>query len=129
VLADIAAQGGVDGYWLLGDLAAIGYDPAAAVARCAGLPNVRATRGNTDRLVTAFDMDRAAAEAGDAGVAVAIEVARGFAWTQGALAPAAASASTCCKAASASWPSRASAGWTSRTRPPAAGAGRPAWCR
>ena len=28
VLKDIAAQGGADRYWVLGDLVAIGYDPA-----------------------------------------------------------------------------------------------------
>ena len=30
VLADIAAEGGVNAYWVLGDLAAIGYDPVGA---------------------------------------------------------------------------------------------------
>ena len=53
VLADIAAQGGVDGYWILGDLAAIGYDPVGAIERLVALPNVRFTRGNTDRYVVA----------------------------------------------------------------------------
>jgi hypothetical protein len=31
-LADIEAKGGVDAYWLLGDYAAIGFDPAGALA-------------------------------------------------------------------------------------------------
>ena len=31
VLADIAAQGGVDETWVLGDLAALGYDPVGVL--------------------------------------------------------------------------------------------------
>lgn len=56
VLADIEAQGGVDGYWIVGDLAALGHDPTGAVERMRGLPNVQFVRGNTDRsLVQAMD--------------------------------------------------------------------------
>lgn len=52
VLADIAAQGGVDGYWLLGDLVAMGPDPAGVMQRLRTLPNQQAIRGNTDRWLT-----------------------------------------------------------------------------
>ncbi len=53
VLADIAAQGGVDEYWFLGDFAAIGPEPAAVLERIGQLSNVILLRGNTDRyLVT-----------------------------------------------------------------------------
>ncbi len=50
VLADVERLGGVDGYWVLGDLAAIGPDPAGAMDRLAALPGARFVRGNTDRL-------------------------------------------------------------------------------
>lgn len=53
VLADIEAQGGVDGYWLLGDFSAMGFDPVGVLERVAKLPNAVFTRGNHDRaLVT-----------------------------------------------------------------------------
>jgi predicted phosphodiesterase len=55
VLADIQAAGGVDGYWVLGDLAAIGYDPVGVIERLARLPNAQFTRGNTDRYLTTGD--------------------------------------------------------------------------
>ena len=39
VLAHIQAQGGVDDYWVLGDLCAIGYDPVGVLERLSALPN------------------------------------------------------------------------------------------
>ena len=51
VLADIEAQGGVDGYWGLGDLAALGPEPVAVLERLAQLPNACFTRRNTERYV------------------------------------------------------------------------------
>jgi predicted phosphodiesterase len=89
VLADIAAQGGVDGYWVLGDLAAIGYAPAATIERLHSLPGVLFTRGNTDRYVTTGDRPppTPADVARDPGLlAQYTEVTNGFAWTQGYLA-------------------------------------------
>lgn len=52
VLADIQAQGGVDEYWILGDLVAIGHDPLGVLERLSKLPNAHFIRGNTDRYVT-----------------------------------------------------------------------------
>ncbi len=52
VLADIAAQGQVDAFLVLGDVAAIGYDPVAVIERLVALPNVHFVRGNTDRYTT-----------------------------------------------------------------------------
>ena len=52
VLADIQSQGGVDEYWILGDLVAIGHDPIGVVERLTKLPNAHFIRGNTDRYVT-----------------------------------------------------------------------------
>ncbi len=53
VLADVESHGGVDAYWVLGDLAALGHDPAGAIDRLAALPDARFVRGNTDRLTLA----------------------------------------------------------------------------
>ncbi len=49
VLADIERRGGVDGYWLLGDYCAIGFDPAGVVERLLALPNATFIRGNSER--------------------------------------------------------------------------------
>jgi predicted phosphodiesterase len=51
VLADIEARGGVDAYWVLGDLCAVGFDPAGVIDRLAGLKNALFVRGNADRYV------------------------------------------------------------------------------
>lgn len=50
VLADGAAAG-VTRWWVLGDLAAVGPEPAPTVERLANLANVRFVRGYTDRYV------------------------------------------------------------------------------
>lgn len=88
VLADIAAQGGVDGYWILGDLVAIGPDPVGTIERLTSLPNARFIRGNTDRYVFAGDRpfpSIAEAEADPKLLPILVEVAGTMAWTQGAL--------------------------------------------
>ncbi len=51
VLDDIQSQGGVDGYWILGDHANQGYDPVGVVERINGLSDARCVTGNTDRYV------------------------------------------------------------------------------
>jgi len=48
VIADGAEQG-VAAWWVLGDLAAVGPEPAATLERLANLPDARFVRGNTDR--------------------------------------------------------------------------------
>jgi predicted phosphodiesterase len=50
VVADGSAAG-VTTWWVLGDLVALGPEPAATLGRLADLPNVRFVRGNTDRYV------------------------------------------------------------------------------
>ncbi len=50
ILEDIETRGGVDAYWVLGDLAALGHDPAGSIDRLTALPDARFVRGNTDRL-------------------------------------------------------------------------------
>lgn len=88
VLADIERHGGVDEYWVLGDLVAVGPQPVAVLERLAALPNARFTRGNTDVYITtgsrpppsardvAADIDR---------LATFEEVVQTMAWTQGAV--------------------------------------------
>ena len=88
VLADVDAQGGVDAYWVLGDLVAIGHDPVGVLERLIRLPNARFVRGNTDRYVFAGDrpfpsITEAAADAEL--LPILVEVAGTMAWTQGAL--------------------------------------------
>jgi predicted phosphodiesterase len=86
VLADIEARGGVDGYWILGDIVALGPDPVGVLTRIRDLPNVTCIRGNTDRYVVTGDrprptLDEAAAE--PSLLTSLVGVAGTFAWTQG----------------------------------------------
>jgi predicted phosphodiesterase len=88
VLADVEAAGGVDGYWVLGDLAAIGHDPVGALERLRALPNVGFVRGNTDRYVVTGERPPPRAEdvrSRPELLDVFAEVQGSFAWTQGAL--------------------------------------------
>ena len=90
VLADIRAAGGVDAYWVLGDLAALGPEPVAAVERLTALPAVRFVRGNTERYVTTGDRPPPPATLETIGddprrLALLLQIAESFAWTQGAV--------------------------------------------
>jgi predicted phosphodiesterase len=88
VLADIERQGGVDGYWILGDFAALGYAPVGVLERISQLPGLVCTRGNTDRyLVTG---ERPFPSISDAQsdpnlIPKIVEMNASFAWTQGAV--------------------------------------------
>jgi predicted phosphodiesterase len=88
VLADVAAAGGVDEYWVLGDHAALGPDPTGSIGRLLALPNARFVRGNTDRYTTTGDRPAPTPEevlANPALLPTALQVAASFAWTQGAV--------------------------------------------
>jgi predicted phosphodiesterase len=88
VLADIQAQGGAEGYWVLGDLVALGPDPVGVLERLTALPNVQYVRGNTDRYVVSGDWPPptlADIAADPSRLAALVELAGTFAWTQGAL--------------------------------------------
>ncbi len=88
VLADIEAQGGVDAYWVLGDLAAIGYDPIGALERLARLANASFARGNTDRYLVEGTWPPPWLQAVEHDPSLLpwyTEVVRSFAWTQGAV--------------------------------------------
>ena len=56
VLADIQSQGAVDAYWVLGDFAALGYDPVTPLEKVTALSHASFTRGNTDRYVVTGDL-------------------------------------------------------------------------
>jgi predicted phosphodiesterase len=91
VLADIQTQGDVDGYWVLGDLVALGPDPVGVLERLTALPNVQCVRGNTDRYVVWGDRPPPTyvdVAADPSLIATLVEIAGTFAWTQGALATA-----------------------------------------
>jgi predicted phosphodiesterase len=88
VLADGAEQG-VDRWWALGDLVAIGPDPIAVLERLTALPAIEFVRGNTDRYSVSHDRPRPTAAdvlADPTLLDVYTAVARSFAWTGGALA-------------------------------------------
>jgi predicted phosphodiesterase len=88
VLKDIESQGGVDAYWVLGDVAAIGYDPIGVIERLAALADVRFVRGNTDRYTVTGErpLSIAAQVQQDLGLLpVFVELVESFAWTKGAI--------------------------------------------
>ena len=86
VLADIQSNGGVDAFWLLGDLAAIGHDPIGTLERLAQLPNAHFVRGNTDRYLVTSERPPPTIEQAEANPKLwktLVEVADSFGWTQG----------------------------------------------
>jgi len=87
VLADIQSQGEVDAYWVLGDFAALGYDPVTPLEKITALPHASFTRGNTDRYVVTGDLPVPPEKAlqDPALLSEVIEAARSFSWTRGYL--------------------------------------------
>jgi predicted phosphodiesterase len=88
VVADAAGLG-VDRWWVLGDLVAIGPDPVAAIELIAELPRVEVISGNTERYV--LTDDRPPPHPTDVLANPDLlpryaEVQASFAWTCGALA-------------------------------------------
>jgi len=91
VLTDIDEAGGVDEYWALGDLVALGPDPVGVVERLDALCAVSVLGGNTDRYVVTGERPPpsvADATADPDLVGVLAEVAGSFAWTAGYIAAA-----------------------------------------
>ncbi len=86
VLSDIDRQGGVDGYWVLGDLVAIGHDPAGVLSRLTALPQARFVQGNTDRYIVTGQRpypSQADVQAEPRLLPRMLEVDHSFAWTLG----------------------------------------------
>ena len=88
VLDDINIKGGVDEYWILGDLVAIGHSPIKVLETLQSLPNTAIVRGNTDRYICTGDRPVLSAEyvpADQSLLDLRIEVEGDFCWTQGAV--------------------------------------------
>ncbi len=85
VLADVQSQGEVDAYWVLGDFAALGYDPVTPLEQVTALSHARFTRGNTDRYVVTQDLPVQPEQAlqDPALLQEVIEAVRSFSWTRG----------------------------------------------
>lgn len=91
VLADIQAQGGVEAYWILGDLVALGHDPLGVLELLRKLPNAAFIHGNTDRYVITGEIPGLSPETVQADpklLPAFIEITRSFTWTHGAVAAA-----------------------------------------
>src|SRR5436305_1471058 len=87
VLTDIRSQGEVDAYWVLGDFAALGYDPVTPLEKVTALPHASFTRGNTDRYVVTQDLPVPPEKAlqDPSLLPEIIEAVRSFSWTRGYL--------------------------------------------
>ncbi len=87
VQADIQSQGEVDAYWVLGDFAALGYDPVTPLENITALPHASFTRGNTDRYVVTGDLPVPPEKALQDPTLLPeiIEAVRSFSWTRGYL--------------------------------------------
>lgn len=86
VLADVAEQGGADGYWIMGDLVALGPEPVLTLEILSALPHARFVRGNTDRYICTGDRPSPSIEEVKSNpqlLPALVEVANTFAWTQG----------------------------------------------
>lgn len=88
VLSDIAQRGGVEAFWVLGDLVAIGHAPLRVLEMLAQLPNAKIIRGNTDRHIATGErpgptLDEVAAD--PSLLHTLVEIVGNFAWTQGAV--------------------------------------------
>jgi predicted phosphodiesterase len=87
VIADAEARG-VDRWWALGDLVAIGPDPAATLERIRSLPGIEALRGNTERYTLTRDRPYPSVDdvRADPSLAELFAAVHGsFTWTRGAL--------------------------------------------
>jgi len=86
VLIDIEQNVGADSFYVLGDIAAIGYDPVQPLEMITALPGLKAVRGNTERfLVTGERPLPSPAEMAKQPERLPdyMHLIAGFAWTQG----------------------------------------------
>lgn len=88
VLADIAAVGGVDATWVIGDVTDMGSDPVGCISRLQALPDLRIVRGNGDRAVVRSDANALAARLPDVSaddVRLELMYIEEAAWARGAI--------------------------------------------
>src|SRR4051812_26147643 len=86
--AVLADAGDVDGWWVLGDLVALGPDPVGVLERLDALENVEAIRGNTDRYTATGDFGGPGLDSvvGDRDLVVRFgRSAASFGWTRGVI--------------------------------------------
>jgi putative phosphoesterase len=76
VLEDVERSGGVDAWWVLGDLVALGPEPVEVLERLLALPHATFTQGNTDRYVLTGDLPA---------IGDPVRSAASFGWTRGML--------------------------------------------
>ncbi|MBC8555384.1 MAG: YfcE family phosphodiesterase [Candidatus Brocadiales bacterium] len=87
VLENVEKNGGVDAYWILGDLVAIGHAPIRVLELLRNLP-AEIIRGNTDRYVCTGDRPGPFLEQVQADsklLPALVEVEGDFSWCQGAV--------------------------------------------
>jgi predicted phosphodiesterase len=88
-VVDDGRHAGVDEWWVLGDLVAVGVEPAATLELLTSLPRVACVSGNTDRYVVTGARPRPRRDevlADPTLLPVLLEVEASFSWTQGFLA-------------------------------------------
>jgi putative phosphoesterase len=90
VLTDLQSVAAVDGYWILGDLVAMGPDPVGVMNRLTALPNCQLIRGNTDRWLSDIHSQfpltpEQISQAATANESEPLELAYAMVWAQGAL--------------------------------------------
>lgn len=86
VLKDIQRRGGVEGYWILGDLCSSGFDPVGVLERLAALPNARFVRGNADYYITSDELPPPTIEQATenpAHIPRLVELVGSFGWVRG----------------------------------------------
>ena len=87
VLESVEEKGGVEVYWILGDLVAVGHAPIRVIKILQGLP-AEIIRGNTDRYVCTGDRPGPFLEQVQADASLLqtlVEVEGDFSWCQGAV--------------------------------------------
>jgi putative phosphoesterase len=88
VLEHIEEQGGVDAYWVLGDLVALGHAPVKVLEMLREVPNVKIIRGNTDSYICNDTRPRPSIDDVKADINLLkqlVEVEGNFSWTKGAV--------------------------------------------
>ncbi len=88
VLDDIEERGGVDGYWVLGDLVALGHAPVKVLEMLRDLSDVKIIRGNTDGYICDDSRPQPSVDAVQADSSLlqrAIGIECTFSWAKGAV--------------------------------------------
>ncbi len=88
VFSDIEKKGGVDRFWVLGDVAAIGHAPISVLSLLHAQDNLQCLSGNTERYICTGDRPPPSIEDVEADptlLPIMLNVEGSFSWTQGVL--------------------------------------------